>query len=162
MLFAWPVPGRYWTPCWVAVLQWIPFFLTQGPTKEWPFQIRVHVLYLQGRSTLPRRSSSFTSTGSPDSRTATPDAFSPHPYSNPSPTGRPVPTSSSSKRTPMPFNSSGNGSLGRQHGSGSSLDTTAGVQGSPSMGASPLSGFSQAQRSPPVQTRYAGDVALWH
>ena len=114
---------------------------------------------MQGRSVLPRHSSSFTNARSPDSRTAMPDAFSTDPYSA-TPKGKAAPTSSSSKGAAVPSSSSAKGSFGRQHGSSSSLDTTAGVQGSPSASASPLSGLSKAQRTPPIPTRYLNACRL--
>ena len=111
----------------------------------------LRIIALQGRSTLPRRSSSFTNARSPDSRTAMPDAFSTDPYSA-TPKSRAAPTSSSSKGTPVSTGSAARGSFGQQHGSSSSLETTAGVQGSPSASASPLS---KAQRTPPISSRYS-------
>ena len=114
----------------------------------------LRMIALQSHSTLPRRSSSFTNARSPDSRTAMQDAFSTDPY-RATPKGRAAPTSSSSKGTPVPSGSSAKGSFGRQHGSSSSLDTTAGVQGSPIASASPLSGLSKAQRTPPIPSRYS-------
>lgn len=97
-------------------------------------------LHEQGRSTLPRRSSSFTTAGSPDSRSSAPDSFV---------TDR---QTAASRATP-----GGASALvsTRQHGSSSSLDTTAGVQGSPGTSASPLSSLGRPQRTPSLRTRYA-------
>ena len=144
---------------WALPLAIVMHDSTQGDSLVPPLQCLFWCCYwlraiaLQGHSSLPRRSSSFTTARSPDSRTAMPNAFSTDPYSA-SPRGRAAHTSSSSKGTPVSSGSAAKGSFGRQHGSSSSLDTTAGVQGSPSTSASPLSGLSKAQRTPPIPSRY--------
>ena len=100
---------------------------------------------LQGRSALPRRSSSFTTAGSPDSRSSPPDAFATDRQTGSS--SRATPGSSSGKGPPASLGSS------RQHGSSSSLDTTDAVWGSPVPSASPLSNVGRPQRTPPLRTR---------
>lgn len=97
-------------------------------------------LHEQGRSTLPRRSSSFTTAGSPDSRSSAPDSLL---------TDRQTAASRASPGGASALEST------RQHGSSSSLDTTAGVQGSPGTSASPLSSLGRPQRTPSLRTRYA-------
>lgn len=92
----------------------------------------------QGRSTLPRRSSSFTTAGSPDSRSSAPDSFV---------TDRQTAASRATPGGASALEST------RQHGSSSSLDTTAGVQGSPGTSASPLSSLGRPQRTPSLRTR---------
>ena len=94
---------------------------------------------VQGRSSLPRRSSSFSAAGSPDSRSFMPDGF----ISGGTP---------SSRATPGSASTTGKGTFGR-HGSSSSLDTTAGVHGSPGTNASPLSRLGKPQRMPSLRTR---------
>ncbi|KAL0025471.1 hypothetical protein WJX77_003681 [Trebouxia sp. C0004] len=101
----------------------------------------------QGRSTLPRRSSSFTTAGSPDSRSSAPDSFTQGSLA----TDR---LRAAGRATP-----GGASALGstRQYGSSSSSDTTAAVQGSPGTSASPLSSLGQPQRTPSLRTRRSSD-----
>lgn len=99
----------------------------------------------QGRSTLPRRSSSFTTAGSPDSCSSAPDSFT---------LGSLASDRQTSAGRATPGGASALGST-RQHGSSSSLDTTAGVQGSPGTSASPLSSLGRPQHTPSLRTRYA-------
>lgn len=101
----------------------------------------------QGRSTLPRRSSSFTTAGSPDSRSSAPDAFT---------SGSLRTDRQTAAARAAPGGASALAST-RQHGSSSSLDTTAGVQGSPGTSASPLSSLGRPQRTPSLRTRRSTD-----
>ncbi|KAA6417305.1 MAG: hypothetical protein FRX49_12729 [Trebouxia sp. A1-2] len=101
----------------------------------------------QGRSTLPRRSSSFTTAGSPDSRSSAPDSFN-------------LGSLATDRQTAADRATLGSASaLGsiRQHGSSSSLDTTACVQGSPGTSASPLSSLGRPQRTPSLRARRTSD-----
>lgn len=101
-------------------------------------------LYEQGRPTLPRRSSSFTTAGSPDSRSSAPDSFT-------------LGSLATDRQTAAGRATAGASALGstRQHGSSSSLDTTAAVQGSPGTSASPLSSLGRPQHTPSLRTRCA-------
>ncbi|KAL0050820.1 hypothetical protein WJX82_007764 [Trebouxia sp. C0006] len=101
----------------------------------------------QGRSSLPRRSSSFTTAGSPDSRSSAPDSFT---------LGSLASDRQTAAGRATPGGASALGSTG-QHGSSSSLDTTAGVQGSPGTSASPLSSLGRPQRTPSLRTRRSSD-----